>query len=320
VEFVKSLSGPLVILGAGGKMGPTLARLVCRAAEAGGRRLEVVAVSRFTDVHGRQWLEAHGIRTLSCDLLDADAVGRLPDAQTVIYLAGLKFGTTQSPATTWAINALLPARVCERYPHSRIVALSTGNVYPLSEVSGGGSVESDALTPSGEYANATVGRERIFEFCSRRFGTLVSLLRLCYAVELRYGVLIDIARKVYSNEPIALSNGFFNCIWQGDANEMILRALSLAESPPSVWNLSRPEVYSVRDVATRLGTLLGRSPQFTGQEATNALLVNAAPICARLGPPATPMDNILQWTAHWVLAGGRTFGKPTHFEVRDGHY
>lgn len=320
VEFVKTLSGPLLILGAGGKMGPTLAGLACRAAEAAGSRLDVVAVSRFSDAHARQWIEARGVETVSCDLLDAAAVARLPEAHTIIYLVGLKFGTTQSPAATWAMNTLVPARICERYPHSRIVALSTGNVYPLSEVSRGGSVETDALTPLGEYANATVGRERIFEFYSQRNGTPVALLRLCYAVELRYGVLADLARKVHAGDPVALPNGSFNCIWQGDANDMILRALTLAESPPSVWNLCRPDIFSVREIATRLGQLLGRTPQFIGQEAATALLVNASRLCARLGPPATSLETMLRWTAHWVQTGGRTLGKPTHFEVRDGNY
>jgi len=320
VEFVKGLGGPLLILGAGGKMGPTLAALALRAAEAGGRRLEVVAVSRFTDPTGQQWLEERGIRTIRCDLLDADDVARLPDAQTIIYLVGLKFGTTQSPSITWAINTLVPARICERYPRSQIVALSTGNVYPLSEVCLGGSMESDALTPIGEYANAAVGRERIFEFYSRRHAIQVAQLRLCYAVELRYGVLVDIARKVYANASLDLSNGYFNCLWQGDANEMILRALTLAESPPSAWNLCRPEIFSVREIASRLGVLLGRSPRFMGEEGTTALLVNASRICEKLGSPALPMDVLLRWIAHWVLAGGRTLGKPTHFEVRDGRY
>jgi dTDP-4-dehydrorhamnose reductase len=320
IDFVKTLSGPLLILGAGGKMGPTLAGLARCAAAASQHPLEVIAVSRFGDAQSRQWLEARGVKTLSCDLLDTEALARLPDAETIVYLVGLKFGTARSPAATWAINTLVPARACERFPHSRIVALSTGNVYPLSDASRRGSIESDPLTPLGEYANAAVGRERIFEFQSGRDGTAITLLRLCYAVELRYGVLADIARRVFTDQPIALSNGSFNCIWQGDANDMILRALPLAESPPSVWNLCRPEVFSVRAVANRLGELLGRTPHFVDEESKTALLVNAERICARLGPPPTTLETMLAWTAHWVESSGRDLGKPTHFDVRDGNY
>lgn len=320
VDFVRTLSGPLLILGAGGKMGPTLAGLARRAAEAGGHRLDVVAVSRFGDTQSRRWLEARGVKTLSCDLLDAAAVARLPDAENIVYLVGLKFGTARSPAATWAINTLVPARVCERYPRSRIAALSSGNVYPPSEVDRGGAVETDPTTPVGEYANSVVGRERLFEFHSQRNGTAIALLRLCYAVELRYGVLVDLARKVYEGAPINVSTGAFNCIWQGDANDLILRALPLAASPPSVWNLCRPEIFSVRAVAARLGELMQRTPRFVGEEAETALLANAGRLCARLGSPPTNLETMLTWVARWVESGGRDLGRPTHFEVRDGNY
>jgi len=320
VEFIKSVAGPLLVLGAGGKMGPTLAVLAHRAAEAARHRLDVVAVSRFSNAASREWLEARGVKTLSCDLLDANTIARLPDATNIIYLVGLKFGTAQNPAATWAINTLVPARVCERYPRSRIVALSTGNVYPQSEVSRCGSVETDSLTPLGEYANAAVGRERIFEFYSRRQETPITLLRLFYAVELRYGVLVDIARKVYAGEPIALANGQFNCIWQRDANELILRSLPLAVAPASAYNLCRPEVFSVRDIATRFGELLGRVPTFSGSETGNALLGNAAKLCTALESPATPIESVLRCIAAWISHGGRDLGRPTHFEVRDGKY
>jgi len=320
VSFIESVRGPLLILGAGGKMGPTLAALARRAAEAAGQKLEVVAVSRFSDANARRWLEVRGVKTVNCDLLQADQVRHLPDAENVIYLVGLKFGTSQSPATTWAINTLVPARVCERYPRSRIVALSTGNVYPLSQVKGGGSVESDALAPLGEYSNATVGRERIFEFHSSQNGTRVVLLRLFYAAELRYGVLRDIADKIWAGQPVELGNGYFNCIWQGDANEMILRALPLAVSPPAAFNLTSIDIFSVRTVAERLGQLLGRPVTFAGEGSDNALLGNTSRLCSRLGAPPTPLDTMLRWTAHWVKIGGRNLGKPTHFDVRDGKY
>jgi len=320
VQSIKEFSSPLLVLGAGGKMGPTLCVLARRAAAEAGHRLDVVAVSRFSDESARRWLETRSVQTASCDLLDANSLARLPDASNIIYLVGLKFGTSQNPSATWAMNTLVPTRVCERYPGARIVALSTGNVYPLSEASRGGSLESDSLTPLGEYANAAVARERIFEFHSSRNGTALALLRLFYAVELRYGVLADLARKVLSGEPIPLANGSFNCIWQGDANEMILRSLSLVSVPPAAFNLCRPEIFSVRQLATQLGELLGRAPVFTGNESTTALLGNPSRICAALGPPATPLDAMLRWTAHWVKQGGRDLGRPTHFEVRDGRY
>ena len=320
VEFVRTISSPLVILGAGGKMGPTLAVLAKRAAAAANHSLEVIAVSRFSDPRARQWLESHVVKTKCCDLLDEGSLPQLPDAANVIYLVGQKFGTTQNPAATWAMNTLVPARVMARYPRARFVALSTGNVYPLSEVCRGGSMETDPLTPLGEYANAAIGRERVFEFCSRAHNTPVTLLRLFYAVELRYGVLVDIAQKVFRGVPVELANGCFNCIWQGDANEMVLRALSLSSSPPSAWNLCRPEIFSVRKVAARLGELLDRPPQFVGEEAPTALLGNSAALCAKLGPPAVPLELMLRWIADWVKLGGRILGRPTHFEVRDGNY
>lgn len=320
IAFIKTVSSPLLVLGAGGKMGPTLTVLARRAADAAGHPLEVVAVSRFSNASSREWLEARGVQTMSCDLLDADAITRLPDAKNIIYLVGLKFGTAQNPAATWAINTLVPARVCERYPRSPIVALSTGNVYPQSKVSRGGSVETDSLTPLGEYANAAVGRERIFDFYSGRQATPIVLLRLFYAVELRYGVLADIARIIHAGTPIALGNGSFNCIWQRDANELILRALPLAAAPAPAYNLCRPETFSVREMATRLGDLLGRAPVFSGSETETALLGNAAKLGAALVSAATPMEYILRWIAEWVKEGGHDLGRPTHFEVRDGKY
>jgi nucleoside-diphosphate-sugar epimerase len=320
VEFVRSLNGPLVILGAGGKMGPSLAVLAKRAALAAGNSLEVIAVSRFSDERARQWLEDRGVKTTSCDLIAEGSLDSLPDAGNVIYLVGLKFGTARDPAATWAINTIVPARVMERYPRARIAALSTGNVYPLSAVNRGGSVEGDPLTPLGEYANAAVARERIFQFYSARQSTPVALLRLYYAVELRYGVLVDIARKVAAGETIELANGSFNCIWQGDANELAIRSLSLAATPASAWNLCRPEIFSVRAVAGRFGELFGRPPVFSGTESDTALLGNATPLCTRLSAPAVPLDAMQEWIAHWIKLGGRDLSRPTHFEVRDGKY
>ena len=320
VKFIPRVRGPLVILGAGGKMGPTLAILAKRAAEEAGHRLEVIAISRFGDAEARRSLEARGVKTIGCDLLERSSFEALPDTENVIYLVGMKFGTANDPASTWAMNTVVPARVAERYPRARIVALSTGNVYPLSRVATGGSLESDPLTPVGEYGNSAVGRERVFEYFSRRNGTPIVMLRLFYAVELRYGVLVDIARKVFVGDPINLASGHFNCIWQGDANEMILRSFDLATSPIATRNLCAAEISPTRKTALRFGDLLDREPKFIGAESETALLGNAQRICGELGRPGTGLDTMIQLIADWVKRGGSSLGKPTHFETRDGKY
>lgn len=319
-EFIKSVSSPLVILGAGGKMGPTLAVLAKRAADATGHPLDVVAVSRYSDSRARDWLEARGVKTISADLMKRESLTGLPDARNLIYLVGLKFGTSQTPSMTWAINTLVPANVAERYAGSRIAALSTGNVYPLSSVNGPGSSESVEMTPVGEYANSCVARERIFEYFSRRDDTPVTLVRLSYAVDLRYGVLVDIARKVFYDQPLDVSMGYLNCIWQGDANAMIIQSFALATSPPFVLNLTGVDRVSVRAVAERFGAIINRAVHIIGLEAETALLSDTARLQEQLGSPETPLDTMIQWTAHWIMNNGRLLNKPTHFEVRDGAY
>jgi hypothetical protein len=320
VECIRQVRSPLLVLGAGGKMGPTLAVLARRAATMAGHDLRVLAVSRFTNRPAREWLESRGVGTIACDLFEREAVAKLPDASDVIYLVGLKFGTTQNPALTWAANTIIPTLVAERFPRARMVALSTGNVYPLVPLARGGATEAHPLTPLGEYANAAVARERLFEFHAQRHRTPMVLIRLNYAVELRYGVLRDLAQKVWTGEPVDVTQGYFNCIWQGDANDRIVRALGLAAHPPLPLNLTGPDVLSVRAVCTRLAELMGRSPQFSGTESSTALLNDPARACAFLGPPPTPLEDILRWTAHWVTHGGPSLNKPTHFEVRDGRY
>lgn len=320
VDFMPSVASPLVILGAGGKMGPTLAVLAKRAAELAGHRLEVIAVSRFSDGSTRGWLEAHGVTTQGADLLRRDAMRQLPDAEDVIYLVGLKFGTRDNPARTWAANTLVPAHVAERYAGSRVVALSTGNVYPQVAAPGGAAKEASALTPLGEYANAAVARERLFEYFAQSIGIRVALIRLSYAVEMRYGVLADLARKVHSGESIDVTNGWLNWIWQGDANELIIRALRLASNPPAAFNLTGPYALSVRAVAMKFSEMLDRPAHLAGTESETALLSNPEKLYRELGPPPTDLDTIIGWTAHWVKHGGRYLNKPTHFEVRDGAY
>jgi nucleoside-diphosphate-sugar epimerase len=320
LEAIRSIRSPLLLLGAGGKMGPSLAVLARRAADQAGHPLDIVAVSRFSDAAARRYLEDRQVRTISCDLMDAESLRSLPQAEDIIYLVGLKFGTTQNPAATWAVNTLAPANVCARYPHSRIAALSSGSLYPLTAVSGGGALETEPLTPLGEYANACVARERIFEYFSRQNGTPAALMRLFYAVELRYGVLVDLAQKVFAHEAVDLSMGYLNWIWQGDANDLILRSLALARTPPEAFNLTGLRIWPVRELALRFGELMRVRVEFTGSESDSALLGNSARLVARLGEAGTPPERVMRWTAHWIQRGGRLLGKPTHFEVRDGRY
>lgn len=320
VESVRGLPSPVVVLGAGGKMGPTLAVLAKRAAEQAQVPLEVIAVSRFSNPTSKLWLESRGVRTHSADLLSAKEVEQLPNAGSVIYLVGVKFGTRDAPSLTWAANTLVPAAVCQRYPDLPMVALSTGNVYPMVSVSSGGARENHPLTPLGEYANSAVARERIFEYASQRWGNRLVLVRLNYAVELRYGVLLDLATQIERGDSIDLTTGFFNCIWQGDANEMILRMVPYATRPPTVFNLTGLETLSVREIAMRLGQKLGKPVRFVNQESDHALLSHAHALVEKLGSQYLGVERLLDWTADWIRKGGVTLGKPTHFEVRDGQY
>lgn len=319
IETLARHPGDVVLLGAAGKMGPSLARMARRAADAVGDGRRVIAVSRFSS-GGEDVFRAHGVETIRCDLLDPDAVAELPDAPNVIAMTGRKFGSTGDAGATWAVNCYLPALVCRRYRGSRIVAFSTGNVYPLWPVTGHGPTEADAVGPVGEYAMTALGRERMFEFFSRRLGTPVALLRLNYACDLRYGVLVDLARKVLAGEPVDLAMGYFNTIWQGDANAMTLRAFDHTASPPRVFNMTGPEVLRVRDVCERFGRLFGVEPRFVGTEAATALLSDATAGLAALGPLRVNTDELIEWVAGWVKTGGRLLDKPTHFETRDGKF
>jgi nucleoside-diphosphate-sugar epimerase len=317
---MRATPGDIVVLGAAGKMGPTLSRMARRALDALGSRDRVIAVSRFSSAKAQRSLEDSGIETIRCDLLDRSAVAALPDAPNMIFMAGQKFGTRDAPSSTWAMNVVLPAIATERYARSRIVAFSTGNVYALSSVSGGGSRESDALSPVGEYAMSCLGRERIFEDASARRGTRVAIVRLNYAIDLRYGVLVDIASRILRGEPIDLRMGHVNVIWQGDANDWALRCLAHASAPPFVVNVTGGETLSVRELAERLGELLHRAPAFTGTEASDALLSNAALAHSLFGPPSVTTGTLLEWVAGWVRAGRPLLGKPTHFEERTGTF
>ncbi len=309
--------GDVVVLGAGGKMGPTLARMARRATRDSRR---VMAVSRWSSAEARRHLEEAGVETVSADLLDHDAVMKLPDAPNVIFMAGQKFGTTGAPEMTWGMNTLVPAYCADRYRGSRIVAFSTGNVYALTPVASGGSHEDDALAPVGEYAASCVGRERMFEMASRAHGTRVAILRLNYAIDLRYGVLVDIALKVFRSEPVSVEMGYVNVIWQGDANRVALESLPLASAPPFVLNLTGGETLSVRELAAWFGERFRKAPRFTGSERADALLSNTSRLQSSFAPPSVGLDELRGWVADWVERGGPLLGKPTKFETRDGKF
>jgi hypothetical protein len=320
VAAMRQCPGDVVVLGAGGKMGPTLTRMAHRAAATIGDGRSVTAVSRFSNPDERARFESWGIRTVPCDLLDRAAAASLPEAPNIIFMAGMKFGSTGQEALTWAMNVYVPAVVCERYQRSRIVAFSTGNIYGLAPLAGGGSVEGDALNPVGDYAMSCLGRERIFDHFSRARKTPVALFRLNYACECRYGVLVDLARKVWNDQPIDLAMGYFNVIWQGDATAMALQSLPHATSPALPINVAGPEILRVRDVCEQLGGLMKRKVTFVGQESPQALLSNAARAFKFFGRPRVSADELTQMVANWVVRGGRSLGKPTHFEVRDGKF
>ncbi len=320
VEAVRALDGDLMLLGVGGKMGPTLARLARRALDAAGSRRRVIGVSRFSTGGLERELNRVGVETIACDLLEEGVASSLPDVPNVIYLVGMKFGTTGAEALTWAMNVYLPGVIAHRFRRSRIVALSTGNVYPLTPVASGGPTEDHPVGPIGEYAQSCLGRERMFQYGSQRYGTKVVLIRLNYAIDLRYGVLLDIARRVRDGVPVDLGMAHVNVIWQRDANAIILRAFDLCDSPPAVLNVTGPEAVSVRDIARRFGERFGVEPRFTGCEGDTALLSNAARCCRLFGPPPVSLDRMIEWVAHWVMIDGRTLGKPTHFEQRNGKF
>ncbi len=320
LDAVRALSGDLLILGVGGKMGPSLARRAARAARAAGVKRRVIAVSRFSNPGLRRNLESDGIDTVEADLLDPMRLGGLPWAQNVIFMAARKFGSTGNEPLTWAMNAWLPAQVAQRYRNCRIVAFSSGNVYPLVEARGGGATEETAPEPVGEYAQSVLARERMFQYFSSLHGTPVVLLRLNYAVELRYGVLVDIGRRVWEGEPVDVTMGYANVIWQGDANSVCLRSFPLCQSPPGVLNLTGPETVSVRDIAGEFGRRFGVKPVIAGEEAPTALLNNASRCHALFGKPDVSVEQMIDWIAGWIRAGGASLDKPTHFEIRDGRF
>lgn len=319
-DAIDQIDGDIMILGVGGKMGPSLARMAARAAQHSGKQRRVIGVSRFSDGAVEKQLQADGIETIKCDLLDDEQLKALPDAPNIIYMAGMKFGSTGNEALTWAMNTILPAQVCKRFVNSRIVAFSTGNIYGLTPLSYGGSREEDAPNPDGEYAMSCLGRERAFEHFSRVNNTSVSIIRLNYAVEMRYGVLVDLAQQVWDEKPINLSMGNMNVVWQGDANAMTLAALAHSDSPPFILNVAGPETLSVRRVCEQFCELMNKKVEFTGEEADNALLNNGQKGHKLFGYPSIGAEQMIQWISEWIQSGKPTHNKPTHFEARDGKF
>ena len=321
IDALTSLSGDVIILGAGGKMGPTVARMARRAIGDPARR--VIAVSRFSDEHAAAALHAHGIETIRADLADPAAVAALPDAPNVLWMAGQKFGSTGDPVGTWTQNVVASTLAAQRYAGARIVCFSTGNVYGRQPVALGGAREQDALVPDGEYAASCIGRERVFASIARRTQSPLLLYRLFYACDLRYGVVTDIAHKVLHGVPVPLDTAFVNVIWQGDANRLALRALTQAAVPaidvPVALNVTGP-IVAVREIAERIGAIANVSPVLAGTPGDDALIANIDRLTAQLPSAALPLDTLCAWAVHWIRGGGRLLHKPTKFEVRDGKY
>lgn len=320
IEAMSKLDGDLLVLGAAGKMGPSLVLRARRAADAAGKATRMIAVARFNNAPVADALAEAGIEVIRADLTDRATVWNLPDAPNVIFMAGRKFGSTGNQPLTWAVNAWAPGLVADRYAASKIVAFSSGNVYPFMPTDSGGATEQTEPAPVGEYAQSALARERMFEYFSNLRGTPVAILRLNYAIDLRYGVLLDIGQKIFERRPIDLTTGHVNVIWQGDANSICLRAFQLACSPARILNVTGVETLSVRWIAERFGAFFGVKPIFEGSESEHALLNNAALCNQLLGPPTFSPQEMIGMVAQWIGVNGPTYNKPTHFEARDGAF
>jgi nucleoside-diphosphate-sugar epimerase len=321
IAMMKRLDGDIIILGIAGKMGITLGMTVVRALKEAGIDKGVIGVSRFSNAAIRRYLEEHGIETVKCDLLDRKAVGALPKVENVIYMAGKKFGTQGDEAFTWATNVIAPHNVGYHFAESRIVVFSTGCIYPLVPVSTGGCTEEDPPGPVGEYAQSCLGRERVFDYWSKAFGTQVCLMRLNYAIDLRYGVLHDIGKKVFDSQPVGLTVSHFNAIWQGDANRQALLCLEHCGSPVNPINVTGTEIVSVRSTAKTFARIFGTKVQFTGtEEGSRMYLSNSAKATALFGCPSVSLPQMIEWQAGWIRAGRISLDKPTHFEATDGRF
>lgn len=320
IADIARLEGDIVILGAGGKMGPALSRMAKLAVDLAGVKKEIIAVARFTEPGLQKELEREGIRTHATDLLDDERFQKLPEAPNVLYLAGTKFGTTGQESFTWAMNSYLPGRVAEKYKNSSIVVFSTGNVYPLMAIDSAGATEKHLPGPIGEYAQSCLGRERVFQYFSARYNTPTLIYRLNYANDVSYGVLLDIARAVKEKTPIDLRMGYVNVIWQGDANAIAIRALHHCEVPSKILNIAGPETAAVRAIASDFGLLFKTKPVFVNEEQSTALLSNASESYRLFGPPKVTLKQMIEVIASWIVEGGKTLNKPTHFQEREGKF
>lgn len=320
MEDIQKLEGDIMVLGAGGKMGPTLCKLAQNAMLDTGRGNRVIAVSRFSDDSAAVDLEEHGITVIKADLLDESSLAGLPDVENIIFMAGRKFGTEEDQSLTWVMNAYLPGRVAERFKNSRIVVFSTGNVYPFVDVASSGSTEDSPVGPVGIYANSCLGRENVFRYFSKKNGTPVLLFRLNYAIDMRYGVLLEIARSVYEGRPVDVSTGYFNAVWQGYANEAAIRSLFLAKTPPETLNVTGPEKVSTRETALKFAKLFGKTVEITGIEKDTALLSDSSKCMDLFGEPSVKIDDMVEMVAGWVSKGNPTIDKPTHFQERKGKF
>ncbi len=315
-KVLADLSGDIVVLGAGGKMGPTLAMMLRKAST----NRNIYAVSRYSDKAARARIERTGIKTVEIDLLDESQYSKLPDAENVFYLAGMKFGASGNQPLTWALNCFVPALVARHYRNSKIVVFSTGNVYPLVDIAGGGATEATGPNPVGEYAQSCLGRERMFEYFSQVCETPVTLVRLNYANEPRYGIIVDLTAKILNDQPIDLTMGAVNLIWQRDANDYIIRAITLTRSPAAILNVTGPDTIEVRRLAEQIGGELSREPSFVSKETQSALLSNASFCIDTFGPPQMMLDEMVSMIASWVASGKKTLNKPTKYGVRDGKF
>ena len=315
-DVLAGMTGDVVVLGAGGKMGPTLAMMLRKIAP----ERNIYAVSRFSDKAAKAGIERAGIKTEEVDLLDESQYSKLPYAENVFFLAGMKFGSSGNQPLTWAMNVYLPALVAQHYKDSKIVAFSTGNVYPLVDIDSGGATEETDPGPIGEYAQSCLGRERTFEYFSQFHGTAVTIIRLNYANEPRYGIIVDLATKILNDEPIDLTMGAVNLIWQRDANDYIIRAITLAKSPAAILNVTGPDTIPVRRLAEQIGVELGKKPKFVSRETESALLSNASYCLQTFGPPQTTLDQMVSMIVNWVASGKKTLNKPTKYNIRDGKF
>ena len=320
IDDIAKISGDIMIVGAGGKVGPSLAVTARRACEAAGLTKRILAVSKLDDPAAAETMRHWGVQVVEADLLDSQQLDALPEMDNILFLAGRKFGTYKNQADTWAANVLLPAKICERFPKAGIVAFSTGNIYGDRPARCGGSVETDAPNPDGEYGQTCLGRERVFSYYARRNKTRSLMFRLNYAVDLRYGVLYDIAKNVRDGIPIKRGRSVLNCIWQGDVCEYAIRALLHVDAPPAVLNVTGPETFSTRWAAERFGDLLGRAPLYEGEEQNGGIFSNSSKLMELMGYPSVCLERMIRWQAQWILAGGSSIAAPTHFDAADGVY